>query len=77
MSGQFHHIDGHFDVHIALGFAPSLQVHKLFGRFGHDGEPVIIEPVHQWPDGRVVRLFEKRSVVECANQNTLLSENSK
>ena len=47
---QLHHVDGQFDVHVALDLAPAGLVDEFLGRLGDDGIAVVVEPIDQWAD---------------------------
>ena len=70
MLGEFHGIDGEFDVHIALHLAAARGVDELLGRLGDDGVTVVVKPVDQRADRRVLLILDDRRIVERAQQRT-------
>jgi hypothetical protein len=54
MPGEFHGVDGQLDIHAALHPAAAARVGEFPGGFGDDGVAVVIEPVDQRPDRRVL-----------------------
>ena len=74
--GHLHHVDGQFDVHVALDLASARGVGELLGRLGHDGVAVVVQPIDQRPDGGVFLIIEQRGVVEGAHHHRLLLEHA-
>src|ERR1700732_5219072 len=68
MLGEFHRIDRELDVHVALDLAPPAGVDEFLGRLGDNGVAVVIEPVDQGADRRILLIFDNRGVVERAYQ---------
>src|SRR5215211_8823223 len=64
MLGDFHGIDGELDVHVPFDLAPPGLVHELLGGFGHDRVAVVVEPIDQRPDRRVLLILDHGGVVE-------------
>ena len=70
MLGEFHGIDGEFDVHVALHLAPAGSVDEFLGRLGDDGVAVVVEPIDQRTDRGVFLIFDDRRVVERTQQRS-------
>jgi hypothetical protein len=67
---QLHGIDAQFDIHVALDLAPSAGVGELFGRLGHHGVAVVIQPVDQRPDRGIFLVLGERGVIQGAHKIT-------
>jgi hypothetical protein len=65
---HLHRVHRELDVHVALDLAPAHGVGELLGGLGHHGEAVVVQPVHQRPDGRVFVRLQHGGVVEGAHQ---------
>lgn len=61
-------VDREFDIHVAFDFAPAHGIGKLFGRLGHHGEAVVVQPVDERFDRRIFVILQEGGVVECAQQ---------
>jgi hypothetical protein len=72
--GQAHGIDGQLDVHVALDLASPEGVRELLGRLGHHQVAVVVEPVDQRPDGRVLLVLGQRRIVLRAHELPLAAE---
>ena len=72
--GEFHGIDGELDVHIALHLAPAAGVDEFLGGLGDHRVPVVVEPVDQRPNRRVLLIFDDRRVIERAQQGAAALE---
>src|SRR6478672_10702797 len=68
MSGEFHGIDREFDMHIALHPAPSAVIQEFLGWFGDDGVAVVIEPVEQGSNRRILLILNDRCVIKRSNE---------
>jgi hypothetical protein len=68
---HLHHIDGEFDIHVALDPAAALGIGEFLQRLGHHREAVIIQPVHQRPQGREFLVFGDGRVIKGAHQRAL------
>ncbi len=66
--GHLHHVDGEFDIHVALDLAPAGGVDEFLGRLGDDRVAVVVEPVDQRANRGVFLLFGQRGVVIGAEQ---------
>jgi len=64
MGGEFHGVDGQLDIHVAFDLTAAFAVSVFLGRFGDHGEAVIVQPVDQRADRRVIVVFQQRGVVE-------------
>ena len=49
--GHLHHVDGDLDIHIALHADMARGIGKAPDRFGHGGEAIVAQPVHQRTHG--------------------------
>ena len=68
MRGKLHGIDAEFDIHIALHLPAALAVDIFLGGLCHHRKPVVVQPVHQGTDRRIVVVFQKRGIVEGPQQ---------
>ena len=71
---QFHGIDREFDIHVALHLAASGRVDEFLRRLGHDGVAVVVQPIDQRSDRRILLILDNRSVVESAHQSATTLE---
>src|SRR5487761_507616 len=74
---HFEHVDRQFDIHVALDPAPPHRVGEFLGRFGYHCIAVIVEPVHQWPDWRILLVLDQCGIIECSDQASLGAEQIK
>ncbi len=74
MRRHFHHIDGQFDIHVALHLPAAHGIGVFLGRLGHHGEAVIVEPVDQRPQRRIFLILDQGRVIESAHQMRFLAE---
>jgi len=68
MRRDLHGIDGKLDVHVAFDLAPTGLVNELLGRLGDHRVAVVIEPVDQRADRRILLILDHGRVVERAHQ---------
>ena len=66
--GKLHGIDSQFDVHVAFYLPAALTVGVFLGWLCHHVEAVIVQPVNQGADRRILVILQQRSVVEGAKQ---------
>ena len=74
--GHFHHVDGQLDIHVAFDLAASGGVGEFLGRLGDHGVAVIVQPVDQRADRRILLVLDHGGVVEGPDQPTFIRENS-
>ena len=74
MIGQFQHIDGEFDIHIAFDAAAAGGVGKFLGGLGDQGIAVIGEPIGQRLQRRILFGFQYRRIVIGANDMRLFTK---
>ena len=65
---HFHHVDGQFDIHIALDLAAAEGIGEFLGRLGLHGEAVIVVPIYQGSNRRIFLIFQLGGVGKCANE---------
>ena len=51
---HLHRIDRKLDIHVAFDLAPAGLIDEFPGRLGDDGVAVVVEPMDQRPDGRIL-----------------------
>jgi hypothetical protein len=73
-AGELHGIDRELDVHIALDLAPAKGIDEFLGGLSDDGIAVVVQPVDQRTDRRVLLILDDRSVVEGAQQRAVTLE---
>ena len=71
MRRHVHGVDRKLDVHIALDFSAPRGVDELFRRLGHDRIAIVIEPVDQRPNRRILLIINQGCVIIRSNQSTL------
>ena len=65
---KLHRVDGKLDIHIAFDAAAALRVGEFLGGLGHNGIAIVVEPVDQRSQRRVVLIFDERGVIIGADQ---------
>jgi hypothetical protein len=65
---ELHGVDRELDVHVALHLAPAGLIDELLGRLGDDRVAVVVEPVDQRANRRVLLILDHRRVVEGPDQ---------
>lgn len=71
---QLHGVDAQLDIHVAFDFSTTLAVGVFLGRLGDHGVAVVMQPVDQRPDRRILVILEQGGVVERAQQFTATHE---
>src|SRR3546814_4165337 len=71
---HLHHVDRQLDVHVALDPTPTLGIGKLLCRLRHQAVAIVVEPVDQRPDRRVLLVFQQGGIVEGSDQMRLAAE---
>ena len=66
--GEFHGIDGKFDVHIALDLATTGRIREFLHGFRDHRKTVVVEPIDQWPDRGVFLILDESGIVEGTDQ---------
>jgi hypothetical protein len=61
---QLHGIDGQFDVHVALDLPAPLAVGVFLRGLRHERKAVVVQPVDERPDRRILLVFEECRIVE-------------
>jgi len=74
MGGQLHHVDGDFDIHIALGARVALGIGKAANRLGVHGEAVVVQPIDQRTDRRELLALDNGRVIIGADQTAFAAE---
>lgn len=74
MLRHLHHVDGEFDVHVALDLAAAGGVGELLGRLGHHGVAIVVQPIDERADRGILLIFDQSRVVEGADQAPLRGE---
>ncbi len=72
--GDLEHVDGDLDIHVAAPALAALGVGVFPRRLGHQGEAVVVQPVHQGPDRRVVLILDQGGIVVGSDQDAALAE---
>ena len=68
MAGNLHGVDRQFDVHVPFDFATAGLVNEFFGRLGDDTVTIVVEPIDQRPDRRILLVFDHSRIIECAQK---------
>ena len=68
MRRNFHRVDRQLDIHIAFDLAAPLAVGEFLGRFGHHGEAVVMQPIHERTDRAVFVVFQERRIIKGPQQ---------
>src|SRR3546814_20647384 len=71
---QLHHGARQLDDHFALDPTPTLGIGKLLCRLRHQAVAIVVEPVDQRPDRRVLLVFQQGGIVEGSDQMRLAAE---
>ena len=71
---HFDHIDGQFDVHIALNFALPGGIGEFLGRLGHHGIAIVIEPIDERANRRIFLILDQGGIVKSADQTAALAK---
>ncbi len=72
--GHGQHVDGDLDVHVAAEAAAPGGVGVFLGRLGHHLEAVVVEPVDQRPDRRILLILDQGGIVIGPHQHAALAE---
>src|SRR5215470_9657767 len=68
VAGDLHRIDRELDVHVALDLAAAGLVDELFRGLGDDGIAVVVEPIDQRTNRRILLILHNGGVIEGAQQ---------
>ncbi len=74
MVGHGQHVDGDLDVHVAAEASSARGVGVFARGLGHQGEAVVVQPVHQRPDGRILLVVDDGGIVVGPDQHAPLAE---
>jgi hypothetical protein len=72
--GQLHHVNRDLNVHVALDLPAAKGIGEFARRLGDNRETVIVQPVDERADGRILRVLHQRGVVDCPDQAAPLAE---
>src|SRR5215471_4837892 len=70
----FEHVDRQFDIHVPLDATAPHRVGELLCRFCYHRVAIVIEPVDQRSDWRILLIFDQRRVIEGPDQPSLGAE---
>src|SRR5207247_140024 len=68
------HVDRQLDIHIALYPAPPHRVGELLGRFCDHRIAIVIEPINERSNRRVLLVLDQGGIVERSDQPSLGAE---
>ena len=69
--GHFHHVDGQLDVHITLDLTTPTGIGEFLHRLRNHRVTVVIQPIDQRSNRRILLIFNQSGVVKRANQSPL------
>src|SRR5262249_9663618 len=67
---NFHRVDGELDIHAAFDLAPASLIDEFLCRLGHDAVAIVIKPIDQGPDRRVLLVLDYGGIIKTAQQIT-------
>src|SRR5262249_18277551 len=65
---NFHRVDGELDIHAAFDLAPASLIDEFLCRLGHDAVAIVIKPIDQGPDRRVLLVLDYGGIIKRAQE---------
>src|SRR5262249_59004065 len=65
---NFHRVDGELDIHAAFDLAPTSLIDEFLCRLGHDAVAIVIKPIDQGPDRRVLLVLDYGGIIKRAQK---------